>query len=67
MDEAWVTLVGEAGAAWQEKEEELVRKVEEKEEVEMVMILTAREALSLIGQSRRHGPDRGGCRRSGVT
>ena len=45
MDEAWVTLVGEAAPAWQEEEEELRRKVEEKQEVEMVMILTAREAL----------------------
>ena len=45
MDEAWVTLVGEAAPAWREQEEELVRKVEEKQEAEMVMILTAREAL----------------------
>ena len=41
LDEAWVTLEGKAAPAWQEQEEELVRRVEEKQEVEMVMILTA--------------------------
>ena len=45
LDEAWVTLAGDIAPAWLEQEEELLRRVEENQEVQMAMILTAREAL----------------------
>ena len=45
LESAWVTLLGEDAPAWPEQEDELLRKVEEEEEVALAMLLTARETL----------------------
>ena len=45
LESAWVKLLGEDAPAWPELEEELARRVEEEEEVALVMLLTARETL----------------------